>query len=84
MTSVEIKEKLSQERGFGSRFPARIIFIESLDAYSSLESLLKGICDITLNVADFCRTPDTIPQFDQIKTKLNEYEGKQKIGRAHV
>lgn len=77
MTSVEIKEKLSQERGFGSRFPARIIFIESLDAYSSLESLLKGICDITLNVADFCRTPDTIPQFDQIKTKLNEYEGKQ-------
>ncbi len=77
MTIAEIKEKLSQERGFGSRFPARIIFTESLDAYSLLESQLKGICDITINVADFCRAPDTVPQFDIIQTKLNEYEGKQ-------
>ena len=77
MTIAEIKEKLSQERGFGSRFPARIIFTESLDAYSLLESQLKGICDITINVADFCRAPDTVPQFDLIKIKLNEYEGKQ-------
>ena len=77
MTIAEIKEKLSQERGFGSRFPARIIFTESLDAYSMLESRLKGICDITINVADFCRAPDTVPQFDLIKIKLNEYEGKQ-------
>lgn len=77
MTIDEIKEKLSQERGFGSRFPARIIFIESLDAYSILENQLKGICDITINVADFCRAPDTVPQFDQIKAKLNEYESKQ-------
>ena len=77
MTIAEIKEKLSQERGFGSRFPARIIFTESLDAYSLLERQLKGICDITINVADFCRAPDTVPQFDLIKIKLNEYEGKQ-------
>lgn len=77
MTISEIKEKLSQERGFGSRFPARIIFTESLDAYSLLETQLKGICDITINVADFCRAPDTIPQFDQIKAKLDEYAGKQ-------
>ena len=77
MTITEIKEKLSQERGFGSRFPARIIFTESLDAYSLLEGQLKGICDITINVADFCRAPDTVPQFDQIIEKMNEWEGKQ-------
>lgn len=77
MTITEIKEKLSQERGFGSRFPARIIFAESLDAYALLEGQLKGICDVTINVADFCRAPDTVPQFDQIKAKLNEYSGKQ-------
>lgn len=77
MTIAEIKEKLSQEKGFGSRFPARIIFAESLDAYVLLESQLKGICDVTINVADFCRAPDTVPQFDQIKAKLNEYAGKQ-------
>ena len=77
MKIAEIKDKLSQERGFGSRFPGRIIFTESLDAYSMLESQLKGICDVTINTADFCRAPDTVPQFDQIKTKLQEYEGKQ-------
>ncbi len=77
MTIAEIKERLSQERGFGSRFPARIIFAENLDTYTLLESQLKGICDVTINVADFCRAPDTVPQFDQIKAKLNEYSGKQ-------
>ena len=77
MTIAEIKEKLSQERGFGSRFPARIIFTESLESYFLLESQLKGVCDITINVTDFCRAPDTVPQFDRIKAKLNEYSGKQ-------
>lgn len=77
MTITEIREKLSQERGFGSRFPARIIFTENLDEYSLLESQMKGICDITINVADFCRAPDTVPQFDQIAEKLKECEGKQ-------
>ena len=77
MTIAEIKEKLSQERGFGSRFPTRLIFSENLESYSLLENQLKGICDLTLNVADFCRNPDTIPQFDLIKAKLSEYVGKQ-------
>ena len=77
MTIAEIKEKLSQERGFGSRYPARIVFVENLDDYSVLEHQLKGICDVTMNVADFCRAPDTVPQFDQIKNKLKECEGQQ-------
>lgn len=77
MTIADIKEKLAQERGFGSRFPARIIFAENLDTYVSLESQLKGICDVTINVADFCRAADTVPQFDQIKNALSEFEGKQ-------
>lgn len=77
MTIAEIKEKLSSERTFGSRYPARIIFTESLDSYSSLESHLKGICDVTINVADFCRAPDTVPQFEQIKKKLKEYPDRQ-------
>ncbi len=77
MTIAEIQEKLSQERGFGSRFPVRIIFVESLDEYTALEHQLKGICDVTMNVADFCRSPDTVPRFDQIKSKLTEYEGQQ-------
>lgn len=42
-----------------------------------LKHQLKGICDVTINVADFCRAPDTVPQFDQIKNKLKECEGQQ-------
>ena len=53
MTIAEIKEKLSLERGFGSRYPARIIFVENLDDYSALEHQLKGICDVTINVPIF-------------------------------
>lgn len=77
MKLSEINEKLSQERCFGSRFPGRIIFTENLDVYSLLENQLKAICDVTVNVADFCRAPDTVPLFDLIRDKLHEYEGKQ-------
>lgn len=77
MTIGEIKEKLSQERSFGSRYPVRLIFVEDLNSYSALEHQLRGICDVTMNVADFCRAPDTVPQFNKIKSKLAEYEGKQ-------
>ena len=77
MNISEIKERLSQEREFGSRFPARIIFVDNLDDYILLENQLRGICEITLNIADFCRASDTVPQFDRIQTKLNGCEGKQ-------
>lgn len=77
MTIAEIIERLSQERSFGSRFPVRIIFVENLDEYLALENQLRGTCDVTMNVADFCRAKDTVPQFEQIKKRLKECEGKQ-------
>lgn len=77
MTIAEIIERLSQERSFGSRFPVRIIFVENLDKYLALENQLRGTCDVTMNVADFCRAKDTVPQFEQIKKRLKECEGKQ-------
>ena len=77
MTITEITEKLSQERSFGSRFPVRVIFTESFQAYLALESQLKGICDVTINVADFCKAPDLAPQFDKIKTELLTHTNKQ-------
>lgn len=77
MTITEITEKLSQERSFGSRFPVRVIFTESFQAYLALESQLKGICDVTINVADFCKAPDLAPQFDKIKTELLTHTDKQ-------
>ena len=77
MTIAEIIERLSQERSFGSRFPVRIVFVENLDEYSALENQLRGTCDVTMNVAEFCRAKDTVPQFEQIKKRLMECEGKQ-------
>lgn len=77
MTIAEITEKLSQERSFGSRFPVRMIFTESLQAYTILESQLKAVCDVTINVADFCKAPDIAPQFDKMKETLSHYVDKQ-------
>ena len=77
MTIVEIEEKLSQERSFGSRFPVRIIFTESLETYFLLESRLKAICTATINVAGFCSASDTVPQFDRLRMMLRGYEGEQ-------
>lgn len=76
MTIVEIIEKLSQERSFGSRFPVRIIFTESLKAYSALVSNLKSVCDVTINIADFGKV-DVAPQFDKMKATLSTYVDKQ-------
>lgn len=77
MTVAEITEKLSQERSFGSRFPVRIIFAESLQTYTALESQLKAVCDVTINVANFCKTPDIAPQFDKMNAELSSYVDKQ-------
>lgn len=76
MTIDEIREKLRLERDFGSRFPVRVVFAENLDDYKALENMLTGICDVTMNVADFCGSTDTVPRFDRIREKLAEYNGR--------
>jgi len=77
MTVAEIKDKLTIERGFGSRYPVRVIFAENLDDYLELESMLKSICDTTVNLADFCSSPDTVPRLDKIKGSLSEWANQQ-------
>lgn len=76
MTIAEIINKLRQERDLGSRFPARIIFVEDLSSYSALITQLKNACDVTINLADFCNK-DVVPQFDKVRDSLSTYEGKQ-------
>lgn len=76
MTIAEIINRLRQERDVGSRFPARIIFIEDLFSYSALVTQLKSACDITVNLADFGKK-DVVPQFDKMRESLSQYEGKQ-------
>lgn len=76
MTIADIINKLRQERDFGSRFPARIIFTDDLGLYSSLVSQLKSACDVTINIADFGKN-DVVPQFEKLRTALEQYEGKQ-------
>lgn len=76
MTIAEIIEKLSQERTFGSRFPARIIFVEDLTAYVNLVSSLKSACDVTINIAAFGKD-DVAPRFDKLKEQLATHYGQQ-------
>lgn len=76
MTIAEIINKLRQERDVGSRFPVRIIFVEDLYLYSDLVAQLKSACDVTINLADFGKK-DVVPQFEKMRTSLEQYEGKQ-------
>ena len=76
MTIAEIIEKLSQERTFGSRFPARIIFAEDLAAYTKLVRDLIGSCDVTINIADFGKD-DVAPRFEKLKEHLTTYSDQQ-------
>lgn len=76
MTISEIINRLRQERDLGSRFPARIIFIENLSEYSALVTQLRSACDVTINIAEFGKK-DVVPQFNKIREFMRQYEGKQ-------
>jgi len=76
VTIAEVINKLRQERDLGSRFPARIIFVEDLESYFSLIAQLKNACDVTINLADFSNK-DVVPQFDKLRGVLSSYEDKQ-------
>ena len=76
MTIAEIINKLRQERDLGSRFPARIVFVEDLSSYSALVAQLKSACDVTINLADYGKN-DVVPQFEKMRSALAEHEGKQ-------
>ena len=77
MTSDDIIEKLGQEKTFGSRFLARIIFTENLSAYKELVSKLKSACDVSLNIAECCKSDDIPPRFDNVREVLSQYPDKQ-------
>lgn len=76
MTIKEIIEKLNQEKTFGSRFPVRIIFTESIEGYKNLVRELEQHCDHVLNAWDFCRGTDTAPQLDKISHEASRHEGR--------
>lgn len=76
MTAVEIIDRLSQEKRFGSRFPARIIFVDSLNAYNALVSKLKGVCDVTISLAQLCKADDVAPQFEKLRDELSKHADK--------
>lgn len=77
MTIQAIEEKLQRERAIPSRYPVRVIFVENLTSYCALVCKLQGICNCVVNVADFCRAQDTLPQLEKIKKKLDTFRDKQ-------
>lgn len=76
MTLNEIIDRLGQEGKIGSRFPVRIIFTDNLDDYTALEKRLRDVCNVTLNIAEFCGADDIVPNFEKITQAVNEYPDK--------
>lgn len=76
MSEQEIIQRLKEEREFGSRYPVRFVFVEDRERYFTLENRLKGQCDLTLELAEFCSGPDVFPKFDRLIRKIQEEEDK--------
>lgn len=77
MTLQQIMQKLAAEKAMGSRFPVRVIFVDSIQQYNELLHSLSQVCDKTLQLASFCAGPDHIPNFRKMLREIDKYEGKQ-------
>ena len=76
MTLTEIMAQVDDERRFGSRFPIRIIFCDTLENYRAVISHLSNRCDEVIQLADFCSGHDTHPRFRKLKEYIDKNEGK--------
>lgn len=78
MTIEEIIRLLEEERRIGSRYPARIIFVQNLQQYGRLIEQLSLYCRTTLNLGNYCSADDVFPDFARLKSDLASF-GEQHI-----
>ena len=76
MTFDQILQQIDTERALGSRFPVRLIFVEELGQYEDLVSRLTKACDVTINIADLCRSDDIYPSFRKLQDQIERNKGK--------
>ena len=76
MTLTEIMTQVDDERRFGSRFPIRIIFCNTLESYRTVVSQLSNRCDEVIQLADYCSGHDTHPRFRKLRDYIDRSEGK--------
>lgn len=76
MALQQIMERLSTERKVGSRFPVRMIFMDSFKQYNELLHGLSKSCETTLHLASFCAGEDHFPNFHKMMIQIEENEGK--------
>lgn len=78
MTITEILQRVDIERKIESRFPVRMIFCESLEAYLELIDRLRGVCECCWNIADFCsdKYPDRYPNIRKLIIEVEKSSDK--------
>lgn len=78
MTITDILHQVEVERKIESRFPVRIIFCESFAGYRELVVRLRGACDCTWNISEFCseKYPDKYPKFRKLFQAIEENHDK--------
>lgn len=78
MTITDILQQEDIERKIESRFPVRVIFCESLSEYRKLVTRLRGACDCSWNIAEFCseKYPDKYPKFRKLFKAIEENQDK--------
>ena len=73
---IRFYSKSTQRELSGSRFPVRLIFVEELGQYEDLVSRLTKACDVTINIADLCRSDDIYPSFRKLQDQIERNKGK--------
>ena len=76
MNIDQIFQQIDAERTFGSRFPVRLIFVEQLGQYENLISRLTAVCDITINISDYCSSDDVYPNFQKLRERIGQNKDK--------
>jgi hypothetical protein len=70
MTIEQIIALINKEKEQSSRFPVRVILVETLSQYKQLVEGLKKVCDNVFRISEYCDAEDIFPSIDRIKNKI--------------
>jgi hypothetical protein len=78
MTIEQIIELINKEKDQSSRFPVRVILVETLSQYKQLIERLKKVCNV-YRLSDECEAEDIFPNLDGLKKKILSSTGSSHL-----
>lgn len=70
MIQDDIVKLIKKEKETNSRFPVRIIFVNTLEQYKLLVKGVMPLCDRVIGLSSYCDSDDTYPRIDRLKDDI--------------